>query len=147
MNQLFEVKVCYERQADDIGMKKVVETYLVDAMSFTEAEERAIKEVTPLVSIGELEVDACRKRRISEILESGHDRWFEAKVAFITINEKTLEEKRTVCAMLVQSDTLPNALADLTKELDKQLGSYEVTSIKESPIIEYFRYGTEEVLD
>ena len=54
MNYWFECKVSYERQADSMGMKKVSESYLVDALSFTEAEERIIKEVSPFVSVGEL---------------------------------------------------------------------------------------------
>ena len=56
MNYWFECKVSYERQADSMGMKKVSESYLVDALNFTEAERRIIEEVTPLVSMGELSV-------------------------------------------------------------------------------------------
>ena len=56
MNYWFECKVSYERQADSMGMKKVSESYLVDALNFTEAERRIIEEVTPLVSMGELEI-------------------------------------------------------------------------------------------
>ena len=55
MNYWFECKVSYERQADSMGMKKVSESYLVDALSFTEAEKRIIKEIRPFVSVGELE--------------------------------------------------------------------------------------------
>ena len=66
MNYWFECKVSYERQADSMGMKKVSESYLVDALSFTEAEERIIKEVSPFVSVGELEVVNIRRARIAE---------------------------------------------------------------------------------
>lgn len=97
----------------------------------------------PLVSIGELEVKTCRKRNIADILESGDvslDKWYEAKVDFITLDEWSGTEKRTTRTMLVQSDKLPDALADLTKELEKQLGTYEVTSIKETAILEHVKY-------
>ena len=67
MNYWFECKVSYERQADSMGMKKVSESYLVDALSFTEAEERIIKEVSPFVSVGELEVVNIRRARIAEL--------------------------------------------------------------------------------
>ena len=67
MNYWFECKVSYERQADSMGMKKVSESYLVDALSFTEAEERIIKEIRPFVSVGELEVVNIRRARIAEL--------------------------------------------------------------------------------
>ena len=65
MNYWFECKVSYERQADSVGMKKVSESYLVDALSFTEAEKRIIKEIRPFVSVGELEVVNIRRARIA----------------------------------------------------------------------------------
>ena len=66
MNYWFECKVSYERQADSMGMKKVSESYLVDALSFTEAEERIIQEIRPFVSVGDLEVVNIRRARIAE---------------------------------------------------------------------------------
>ena len=56
MNKWYLCAVAYERQGDEMGLRKVSESYLVDALSFTEAEERIIKEVTPFVSCGVLEV-------------------------------------------------------------------------------------------
>ena len=100
MNYWFECKVSYERQADSMGMKKVSESYLVDALSFTEAEARIIKEVTPFVSVGELEVVNIRRARIAELFLSEnpeHERFYRAKVNFITIDEvdlSTVEEDR-----------------------------------------------------
>ena len=71
MNYWFEFKVSYERQADHMGLKKVSESYLVDALSFTEAEKRIIEEVSPLVSMGELEVVNIRRARIAELFLEG----------------------------------------------------------------------------
>ena len=95
MNYWFECKVSYERQADSMGMKKVSESYLVDALNFTEAERRIIEEVTPLVSMGELEVVNIRRARIAELFLNDvpeDDRYFRAKVNFITIDEKSGSE-------------------------------------------------------
>lgn len=143
MNQLFEVKVSYERQADELGARKISEVYLINALSFTEAEARATKEIQPYAFAGELTIDSCRKRRIAEIIESADtqdDRWFEARVSFITLDEKSGTERKTPVTMLIQSDTLPNALSCLETELGKQLGSYEVNIIKETSILEYYKY-------
>lgn len=111
MNYWFECKVSYERQADSMGMKKVSESYLVDALNFTEAERRIIEEVTPLVSMGELEVVNIRRARIAELFLNDipeDDRYFRAKVNFITIDEKSGSEKKTSATMIVKSDSLPN---------------------------------------
>lgn len=46
----FECGVRYERQTENAGQKKVTELYIVDAISFTEAEERITREMQPFVS-------------------------------------------------------------------------------------------------
>ena len=97
MNYWFECKVSYERQADSMGMKKVSESYLVDALSFTEAEKRIIKEVRPFVSVGELEVVNIRRARIAELFlneEAEDDRYFRAKVNFITVDGRVARRRR-----------------------------------------------------
>lgn len=132
MNYWFECKVSYERQADSMGMKKVSESYLVDALSFTEAEKRIIKEVRPFVSVGELEVVNIRRARIAELFlndEAEDDRYFRAKVNFITVDEKSGSEKKTSATMIVKSDSLPNAVTELKAQLDSQMASYEIAAV------------------
>ena len=126
MNYWFECKVSYERQADSMGMKKVSESYLVDALSFTEAEKRIIKEIRPFVSVGELEVVNIRRARIAELFlneEAEDDRYFRAKVNFITVDEKSGSEKKTSATMIVKSDSLPNAVTELKAQLDSQMAT------------------------
>jgi len=84
----FECKVRYDRMQENGAVKKVNEPYLVDALSFTEAESRIIEEMTPFIS-GEFSISAVKKTKISEIFtdESG-DRYYMVKVNFITLDEK-----------------------------------------------------------
>ena len=143
MNYWFECKVSYERQADSMGMKKVSESYLVDALSFTEAEARIIKEVTPFVSVGELEVVNIRRARIAELFLSEtpeHERFYRAKVNFITIDEKSGTEKKTAATMIVQSDALLSAATELAAQLDGQMAAYEIASITDTQILDVYRY-------
>ena len=143
MNYWFECKVTYERQADSMGMKKVSESYLVDALSFTEAEERIIKEVSPFVSVGELEVGNIRRARIAELFlneEPEDDRYYRAKVNFITIDEKSGSEKKTSATMIVKSDSLPNAVTELKAQLDGQMATYEIAAITDTQILDVYRY-------
>ena len=147
MNYWFECKVSYERQADSMGMKKVSESYLIDALSFTEAEKRIIKEVRPFVSVGELEVVNIRRARIAELFlndEAEDDRYFRAKVNFITVDEKSGSEKKTSATMIVKSDSLPNAVTELKAQLDSQMASYEIAAVTDTQILDVFQYEAPE---
>ena len=147
MNYWFECKVSYERQADSVGMKKVSESYLVDALSFTEAEERITKEIRPFVSVGELEVVNIRRARIAELFlndEAEDDRYFRAKVNFITVDEKSGSEKKTSATMIVKSDSLPNAVTELKAQLDSQMASYEIAAVTDTQILDVFQYEAPE---
>nr|DAJ35660.1 MAG TPA: protein of unknown function (DUF4494) [Caudoviricetes sp.] len=139
MNKWYLCKVSYERQADSMGLKKVTEGYLVDALSFTEAEARIVNEVTPLVSVGVLEVVNIRPMRFSELLLDGKsDKYYRAKVDVITIDSGGREHKEST-AMLVQA----NSLLIATKELIAHLGGlppYELVSIAELDILDVYRY-------
>lgn len=140
--QLFEVKVKYDKMGDNGVIKRSSELYVVDAISFTEAEERIIKEVEPFIS-GEFEVDNIKKIRVVELIESNDanaDKWYKARVGYITIDEKTEKEKVTVQLMLVQGASLPEALAELQKALDKGLGDCIIKSITETQILDVYRH-------
>lgn len=140
MNKWYLCKVAYERQADEMGMKKVTESYLVDALSFTEAEERVIKEVTPFVSVGELEVVNIRPMRLAELLldeESG--RYYRAKVDLTTINSAG-QERKIGTAMVVQADSLLEGTKSLLAHLDSGVSAYELVSIGELDILDVYQY-------
>ena len=147
MNYWFECKVSYERQADSMGMKKVSESYLVDALSFTEAEKRIIKEIRPFVSVGALEVVNIRRARIAELFlneEAEDDRYCRAKVNFITVDEKSGSEKKTSATMIVKADSLPNAVTELKAQLDSQMASYEIAAVTDTQILDVFQYEAPE---
>ncbi len=142
MTEWFECKVRYDKTSEDGLIKKVTETYLVDALSFTEAEKRFLEEIEPFMS-GEFVVTDIKRAKISELFESEDlqaDRWFKAKVAFITIDEKTEKEKRTVQTMMVQAAEFKDALQNLEKNMAGTLGDYVVTSIAETKIMDVYRY-------
>ena len=108
MNEWFECKVKYERTMDDGKVKKVNEPYLVDALSFTEAEERIIEERKHYMS-GEFQVSDIKRARYAELFETDDesaDRWFKVKLTFITLDEKTGAEKKTSQNVLVQAADL-----------------------------------------
>ena len=91
----FECKVKYDKMTEDGSQKTVTEPYLVDALSFTEAEARITEEITPFIS-GEFKVTAVKRTNTAEIFwKEGGDKWYKVKVNFCTIDEKTGKEKKT----------------------------------------------------
>ncbi|MEG1617004.1 MAG: DUF4494 domain-containing protein [Bacteroidales bacterium] len=140
----FECKVRYDKTLENGMQKKVTEPYLVDALSFTEAEARIIKEITPFIN-GEFEIADIKKAKINEMFfdESG-DRWYKAKVNFITLDEKSGVEKKTASNMLVQASDLPKALQGLIQGMLGTLADYEIASITETMIMDVYPYSADD---
>lgn len=138
----FECKIRYDKTMDDGKVKRVTETYMVDAITFTEAERRFLEEVEPFMS-GEYEVSDIKKAKIAELMASNDgndDRWFKAKVAFITLDEKTAVEKRTSQTVLVQARDLKTAVQHLEKGMAGTMGDWVLTSMAETPILDVYPY-------
>lgn len=143
MNNWFEVKATYEKTLENGMQKKVTESYLLYALSFTEAEARAIEELKPYIS-GELSIAAVGKKKISELFfnDTG-DRFFMAKVAFTTLNEKTGSEKITKVQMLAQAGDIDEALAVVRKGMEGTLVDWYFISVSETAIMDVFLYSAE----
>lgn len=139
MTQWIKTSVRFDKMLENGTVKKVTEPYLVDALSFTEAEARIIEEVTPFIS-GEFSVSAVKKSKIAEIFwnETG-DRWYQVKVAFITIDEKTAAEKRTVSVIMVQAHDFDNALANFKDGMKGTMADFEIISIAETSIMDVYK--------
>ncbi|MCH5233070.1 MAG: DUF4494 domain-containing protein [Muribaculaceae bacterium] len=136
----FECKVRYERNTENGAMKKVNEPYLVDALTFTEAESRIIDKMTPFIS-GEFNISAVKKTRISDIFfNEGGDRYYMVKVNFITIDEKSGAEKKSASFILVQASDFVNALKNFEEGMKGTLADYEIASISETMIMDVFPY-------
>ena len=139
MANWFECKVRYDKVQDNGSVKKVNEPYLVDALSFTEAEARIIEEQTPFIS-GDFSVSAVKRTKISEIFyDEGGDRWYMVKVAFITIDEKSGVKKKTNSLILVQATDFRNAVENFTKGMADTMADYEIVSIAETPLMDVYR--------
>ena len=110
MHSWFTCKVSFEKVMENGMQKKVTEPYLVDALSFTEAEARIIEEVRPFIT-GEFTVVDVKRARLSELFfNKNGDCFYKIKVYFITIDEKSHLEKKTAAYMLAQASTLKEAI-------------------------------------
>ena len=138
----FECKVRYEKVTEDGTQKKVTEQYVVDALSFSEAEKRIIEEMSSYIS-GEFEVTDVKKATYKEVFFSDcetEDRYFKAKVQFITIDEKTEKEKRSNVYYLVQAATLDGAVKNINEVMGGTMIDYEKSTVSETKILDVFEY-------
>ncbi len=136
----FECKVRYEKTMENGAVKKVTTPYLVDAMSFTEAEERIIKEITPYIS-GDFSISAVKKTKIAEIMwDETADRYYMVKVNFIQLDEKSGMEKKSASLVLVQANDLTGALNRFVEGMKGSAADFEIASITETAIMDVFTF-------
>ncbi|MBO7137508.1 MAG: DUF4494 domain-containing protein [Bacteroidaceae bacterium] len=145
-SEWFECKVRYDKTLESGLIKKTTESYLVDALSFTEAEKRFIEEIKPFIT-GEFIVTDIKRARLSDLLDSedlNDDRWFKARIAYITIDEKSAVEKRTIQSALIQAKDFHRALSRLDEGMKGTLGDWEIVSITETTIVDVFNFKANE---
>ena len=139
----FETKVKYDKTMEDGQPKKVIESYVVEAMSFGEAEEKITEEMSAYIS-GEFDVKAITPTTYGEIFFSENtndDRWYKTKLQFITIDEKTEKEKRSSVYYLVQAASLNGAVKNIEEVMGTTMNDYVIAAINETKIMDVIEYG------
>ena len=142
MNKNFECKIKYNKVLEDGKEKLVTEKYLVSAMSFTEAEANFIKEITPYIS-GEFFIDDISRADYSELFlseDESADKYYDAKLAFITLDEKSGKEKKTNVNMLVQASDMRDAMNKLDEGMKGSMCEYQSVKLQENSLVDVFIY-------
>lgn len=135
-----ECIISFEKVMEDGLQKKVKETYVVNAMSFTEAEANIINEMSAYIS-GEFDVININPAAYGEIFvddKDGGDKWYKCKIQFITIDEKTEKEKRTNVTYLVQANDLDGANYNLRLAMKGTMEDFIIVKIEETKIMDVF---------
>ena len=138
----FECKIRYEKIMEDGLPKKINDVYVVDALSFSEAEERIIEEMSSYIS-GEIEIVDVKIAPYREVFfadDNIADQWFKAKLSFITIDERTNKEKRTSMMYLVNAGNISSAINNIDKVMSGTMIDYVTTSISATKIFDVFEY-------
>lgn len=144
MKKWFQAKVRYEKLDPRSGRtKKVIEPYLIDAITFSEAEERIYKSLEEIIS-GEFLVKDIAKSNFTDVFfyEQG-ELWFHAKVKYIDVDEETGKEKNVVNNMLVTADDAREAYDRIQESLKEMIVPFSVPSVSVSSIIDVFPYDSE----
>lgn len=135
----FEVSVAYKKMMEDGAEKKVTEVVVVDAVSFTEAEKRCLKELGSLVR-GGVDVKNINPAPYKSVFfdEKDGDKWFKAKLSFISYDETSGKEKRSNSTYLVQANTFAEALRNIEKFMDGG-NDYVTANISETKILDVYQ--------
>ena len=137
IDKYFEVKVKMQKTQEDGTQKKVTEQYVVEAVTFGEAERRITECLKPYIE-GEFDVTDIKIAGYVHIVngDENADKYFKAKVSFLTLDETTGKEKKTSELYLVQSETLESAESDVKTFLND--GNTTISSISETAILDVF---------
>ena len=134
----FECKVSHHKILENGLQKKVTDPFIVDALTFTEAEARIIEEVAPYVT-GTFDVTAVKKVKIAEVFydETG-DKWFYVKYNMITVDEKTAVEKKQSILTLVQASEFQKAIDNFMENMKSTMADFEIASVVETNILDVY---------
>ena len=136
--EYYECKVRYQREIGEGKLQKQSDTYLIEAVSFGDAEERVLIEVKPFVFMGqEIEMRSIRKVVYNEVLHNhqGHF-WFKAKVVLTTVDESEGKEKKIKTNILVQETDLEAAYKAVNKLMKNSITDYEITNVQITGIVD-----------
>lgn len=140
MNKMyFECSVKF-RKTDEQGVNKVVtEPYLVDAISFTDAESRINEQMQKFIS-EEFRVVNIKLTNYSEVAAfEDADMWFRSKVSLLAYDEESGKEKRTNMYLLVQANDAKEAYENTTTVM-KGTMDFSIPSVSETKVVEVFEY-------
>lgn len=142
----FEAKIAYMKVGEDGREKKVTESYLLDTLSYTEAEARVIKEMESVIS-GDYYIKALKKSNITELVESedeNDNRWYKAKVNIVDADEASGQEKVSSTYYLVAAANIERALENIKKALSTFVVPCSIYSITDTDFMDVFPYFSEE---
>jgi hypothetical protein len=141
MNNWFTVKVKYTKQLEDGRLKRVTEPYLVDSVSFTDAEARIYEEVGQSVS-GEFLITGITKTEFADIFYyDDSDDWYKCKLTYVSIDGDEGKEKKITSNFLVTASNVKEAYERIKESLSDMTVTFEVPSIMLTPIVEVLPYN------
>lgn len=142
MNSYFEVGVRYDWKMEDGVIRKVTENYLLDALSFTEAEKRATEEMKAYIS-GEFRVVTEKITNIAEVVTTDDvsaDKFYKVKHSIITFDEKTAKEKKKAQYIIIQASSIDDARDRYKQYIKGWFVDVVLEAVSETKYMNYFPY-------
>lgn len=139
----YECKVKYRKIDEASGVQKVkTEPFLVDAISYTEAESRITEEMSVyLMDNEEIKITNIKVANYAEIHPfENSDRWFKSRISLIAFDEESGKERKTNLYMLIQGNDVKEAYENTFSIMKDSMGEFTIPAVSESPIIDVFPY-------
>ena len=141
-SEWFEVKFQYEKTLENGNEKKVTELYVVDAISFSEAEAKIIEKME---SYGGTEtfIKGISRSQYKQIIfdeRDSADKYYIFKLGFITLDENNGNEKKTTVTFLVQAASIDEAKKSMTEMMKDTMSDYVIQAIAETKIMGVFEH-------
>ena len=143
MEKYYECGIRYMKVMEDGFEKKVTELYIVNAMSFSEAESRIISDVQPFISSG-FDVVSEKINSYSELVcsdDSEADKWYKVKINLITLDERTMRERRIPVYYLVQAKDIDAARFAINVHMKGTMSDWQCEAVQETKIIDVFLHN------
>ena len=140
-------KIKYQQEQENGALKTISEAYLVDAVSYTDAEARIYRIVAD--NTPDFQVSSLTKMKLSDVFhfeDEGGEKWFKCKTFYVSIDDSkgTAKEKKIISYMLVNADSPKQAIERIEKSLATMLIPYEITDVNLTPILEVYPYSPED---
>ncbi|HCS87356.1 MAG TPA: hypothetical protein DIW30_02700 [Bacteroidales bacterium] len=139
--EFYECKVKYQREVADGKIQTLNDIYLVEGVSFGDAEQHVLEEVKPFILPGqEVEMKSIRKVNITELLpnDNGHF-WYKAKISLITVDENAGKEKKVTTTVLVQDVDMESAYKAVNEMMKNSITDYSIKTLQETGIVDVLR--------
>jgi hypothetical protein len=139
----FKTTIKYQKQEESGKVSNITEHYLVDAMSFTEAEARLYFELGS--TIRDFRLTSISKFNLQDLFHyDDQDTWFKTKVVYVSVDEKSGKEKKVSNIILVSAADVKQAYDRITESLSTMLVPFEITDVNKTSITEILPYIEED---
>lgn len=146
MDSWFTCKISYLKQLENGSIAKKAESYLLNAMSFTEAEARLQGILEEYIS--DFQLLTCAKTKInSVVIDESKENYFKIKVAYVSFDEDTSKERKINEVFIVQADDLKEAYAKTEERLKGSIVDWEIPSISQVNLMDIFPYEDSAIVD
>ena len=128
----------YGKVCEDGSVKKVTESYVIDATSFGDAEEQAMEYMSAYVS-GDIQIVNINPMNFKEVVfsfQESCDRYYKTVLQYITLDEKSGSEKKTQVQYLVESSSFDNCKDIIRTFMDGTMIDYQIASVSETKFID-----------
>jgi hypothetical protein len=147
MRTWFLCKVKYAKENEEGLLKNISEQYLVDAVSFTEAEAVLYDRLASQIR-GDFQVTGISKSNIVDVFHyEESDIWYKCKISYLVADADSGKEKKVTQYMIVTADDVKNAFDRIQESLSNMLVSFRIPDIVESPIVEVFPFEKDEITE